>query len=251
MRALNDFEKDIIRRIVTQNHRDIVTLLDPYMLDKDIVLDYTTRTAIVHFDQAIYLPNNNYGANRLIDEVLTISDIIISIVGILDYLRQNNYLKLIQGAATPTPPRFGRLVQGHQSITYQIYDQEITELLLINAFKTIKVEQSLLDFVSDNFRTKDEIRHNENISWAKKAFIAAIIIGGLDLFVSSLDTYFDRAAYYSPTTIDTTQFNQLSRQLEIKKDCKANDNSLKFKIVNDFTKDTFNLKIDDGKKPSR
>lgn len=251
MRALNDLEKDIIRRIVTQNHRDIVTLLDQYMLNKEILLDYTTRTAIIHFDQDIYLPNNNYGANKLIDEVLKISDIIISIVGILDYLRQNNYLKLIQGAAKSIAPRFGRLIQGHQSITYQIYDQEVTELLLINAFKTIKVEQSLLDFVSDNFRTKDEIRHNENISWAKKAYIAAIFIGGLDLFVSSLDTYFDGAAYYSPTTIDTTQFNQLSRQLEIKKDFKANDNSLKFKIVNDFTKDTFNLKIDDGKKPSR
>lgn len=250
MRALNSFEKDIIRRIVEQNHRDIVTLLNPYMLDKDIALDYTTRTAIVHFDQDIYLPNNHYGSNRLIDEVLKISDIIISIVGILDYLRQNYYLKLIQGAETPSPPQFGRLIQGHKSITYQIYDKEITELLLINAFKTIKVEQSLFDFVNDNFRTKDEIRHTENIAWAKKAFIAAIIIGGLDLFVSSLDTYYDGAAYYSSTTIDTTQFNQISRQLEEKRDFKNSDNTLIFNIVNDFAKDTFNLKIKTKKKNS-
>jgi hypothetical protein len=120
--------------------------------------------------------------------------------------------------------------------------------LLINSFKTIKVEQSLVDFVNDNFQTKDEIRHKENISWAKMAFVTTIILGGLDLCVSFFD--YKRAVEYEPTTIDTAQFNQILRHIDIKKDCKSTDNPLEFKIVNYCIKDTFNLIIDNGKKPS-
>jgi hypothetical protein len=245
MRELNDFEKNTIRKIVEQNQINFVALLDEYMADKDIELDYGARTATVHFDQEIYLPNNNFGATQLIDQVLTISDILISVIGLLDYLKQNNYLKLIQVSPTPTPARFGRLLQGNPSVAYQIYDNEITELLLSNSFKEIKVEQSLVDYFNDKFLTKEEIRHKENISWAKIALVVTIVIGGLDLMVSSLDTYYDRASYYSPTKIDSTQINQLLRQNAGHKIKFQMDSIIKCKILHDFSRDTFDIKIVD------
>jgi hypothetical protein len=239
MRPISEFERNIIDRIVNQHQLDFVSLVDHYMIDKDILLDFQNDTATILFDQAVYMPNNNQGANNLIDEVLNISEVLIATISLLEYLQENKYLKLIQASPNPNPPRFGRLIQGSQFIQYQIYDKDITESLLKNTFKTVRVEQSLIEFVNDGFISKEEKRHRQNIKWAKIGFIAAIIIGLLTLIVGSIGTYFDRATYF---------LNKHSNngQKIIKQDsCISTEkrNFIKVKVTNDFTTDTINVNL--------
>ena len=127
-------------------------MIDHYMIDKDILLNYKNNSATIYFDQAVYLPNNNVGAKRLLDEVINISEIIISIISLLDYLRYNNYLKLIQGAPNPTPPRFRKLSNENKIIKMdnRLINDSLTHSKTDNLYK-VKI---INDFTKDTLKVK-------------------------------------------------------------------------------------------------
>src|SRR5580698_4033911 len=106
MRALNDFEKEILRKIIRDRDINSVTcfanIMDSQLEDIDIYLDHANKNVEIRADRQLY----NQGT--LLDIVREISLEIIITVNLLKYLQENGYIAMFHDAPN-TESRFGQL----------------------------------------------------------------------------------------------------------------------------------------------
>jgi hypothetical protein len=99
MREINNFEKDILRRIIHYHNNGIVSnvasILDHRLVNKDIFLDYQNNSAEIRADIQFY----NQGT--LIDEVRTLTLEIVTVVNLLKDLQNHSYVSLFLEAPLP------------------------------------------------------------------------------------------------------------------------------------------------------
>lgn len=156
MREINNFEKDILRRIIHYHNNGIVSnvasILDHRLVNKDIFLDYQNNSAEIRADIQFY----NQGT--LIDEVRTLTLEIVTVVNLLKDLQNHSYVSLFLEAPLPNNIRYGQLVNGNASVSATIHDPNVKNLLLDYSLKSILVGQPLIDFVANDYRTNEQVQ---------------------------------------------------------------------------------------------
>lgn len=156
MREINDFEKDLLRRIIHYHNNGIVSnvasILDHRLVNKDIFLDYQNNLTEIRADLQFY----NQGT--LIDEVRTLTIEIVSVVNLLKDLQNHSYVTLFFEAPLPNQIRYGQLVNGNTYVSATIHDPTVKTLLLNYSLKSILVGQPLIDFVNNDYRTNEQVQ---------------------------------------------------------------------------------------------
>jgi hypothetical protein len=168
MRTFDDFEKNILRKLkeyyeggILQNH---ISLLDDEFDYKEIVIDKTNNIVTIGFDYDRYMPNGNNGAYNLIDEVNHISRVLIKTIFLLKYLEDNGYVFMFnESKQSDSPNIHSRITSSKKTIRHEIADKNVCNIIINYFTKTILISQAIIDLVNDNFISKEEIRHNENI----------------------------------------------------------------------------------------
>lgn len=160
MRELNDFEKDILRRIIHFHNNGIIldfaSALDHRLVDKAIYMDYRNFSVEIQADAALYTEG------ILIEQVRTLTAEIVVMVNLLKDLEDHGYLSLFLETGLPPTFRYGQLVHGNEYITAPIYDPNIKDKLLDYSLKSILVGQPLIEFVNNKFLTNAQVRDNQS-----------------------------------------------------------------------------------------
>lgn len=189
MRKLDQEEKQFLTVIINSyksgNLPCLADLVDNYLVNKDIQIDFVQRTTEVHFDQHIYLNNNN-----LPDEARQISWTLMKLVNLLKYLQDQNFLYLWKEANNNSVERYGQLVVNNPKIPYNINDKHIAELLVDYSFRTIVLGQTLVDYVQNNYQTTEDLQFNKNIKIANDSLETArqSIVQSNDSLIISRDS---------------------------------------------------------------
>ncbi|MHC1733829.1 MAG: hypothetical protein AB9888_17595 [Bacteroidales bacterium] len=222
MRQINDFEKDILKRIVNYYNRGIVpnlaSVIDPYLANKDIHLDFVANTAEIRADIQYY----NQGT--LIDEVRSLTLRIVTAVTLLKYLQDNGFLTIFNEATQQqNQERYGQLIQGQNFVTATIPDTNVKNLLLDYSLKSILVSQALIDFVANDFRTKEQVEsdrdnsiNKRNLSIAVIALVASTIIGIGGLLYSRQEDKYGRlqVEQEQKVKLNKVQYDNLKNQID-------------------------------------
>lgn len=195
MRKLNDFEKDIIRRIVyISNNLDnpnYASVIDHLLVDKEVVLNYTNRSVSVNTDITFF------HQDTLLEEVQKITLELVTTINLLEELEKFGYVLTFLEAKPNNPTTFGQFVRGNTPISYDLVDERIINLLLDYSVKTIIVRPSLQSYVTNNFKTDEEIKEEQerisqaedlrtnkrNLRIAMWALIISTIIGIYEIYL--------------------------------------------------------------------
>lgn len=168
MKHFDDFEKEIINRIVVSHKKQqIVSLsviIDSYLTDINI--------QFVNNNEIILKIDEDFNSISVVafEKAMIISRFVL----LLEYLEKHDYIYIFEEANDNDKPKsFGGLIEGHKSIDYKIADRRIVDFLLANSFKTIVIRQTLIDFYENKFMTLDEIIHLENMKEASKQLLVA------------------------------------------------------------------------------
>jgi len=174
MIALSDQEKDFLKSVVdlsNQTHNMFLgNLVDHYLRDIDVFLDYNNQNVEYRFDQNVFPTTTDF-----FDLVREMSWTFMKFVKLLKYLEEKNFLYLYQESPLQNTSRFGQLVVGNPFFTSSLHDPEIKRLLLDCSHRTIIVGQPLIDYVKNDFKSVEELRHNENVKIAQDALDKSII----------------------------------------------------------------------------
>ncbi|MBD3798271.1 MAG: hypothetical protein IE887_11245 [Campylobacterales bacterium] len=183
MRTLNEFEKSIVGRISVYHNNGIVSnfasIIDHRLENIDIALDFTNRTVELKADIQFY----NQGT--LIDVVQQLTFELVTTVNLLKDLESNGYVTTFLQAQNAGQQRYGQLIQGNQSISYQFVDPDLVNLLLDYSFKSILVGQPLVDYVNNDFRTNEEVSQSRNLRIAVYSLVASVILSAIGLYFSN------------------------------------------------------------------
>ena len=259
MISLSLEEKDFLKSIVNLSKRTrnmfFGNLVDKYLSNIDVHIT-DKKDVEYRFDEQYFIETKS-----LHEVTLKISWTFLRFIKLLKYLEENNYLNFYLEIEDPNDARFGGLLRNNSFIVYKIHDQEFKNLLINYSFKTIIIGQTLVDFVENDFKTKEQLRHEENIKIAernliianasldkaeigisqskksvRRATIAIIIsiILGLISIISSF--YISYKQSNSETRFENKQFSSLNKVLM----------SIDSKLKNYNVHDTLNAKIVKG-----
>ena len=235
MITLSELEKDFLKRIVDLSERTydmfLGNLLDKDLLNIDVFLDRQKNIAEFRFDQQCFPANTDF-----VYKVREMSWTFMKLVKLLKYLEKENYLYLYQESEPENTSRFGQLIMENSFVSYQIYDPDIKKLLIDYSHRTIVVGQSLIDYVKNDFKTQEQLRHEQNVAIAEqnlnianasldkaeigitqskksigRATIAIIISIILGLISIGSSFYLANQQTKSETRINKQQFNSLNQ----------------------------------------
>ncbi len=228
MRAINNFERSIINRILQYHESgitpNIASVIDPLLHDKDIVLDYQNKSVELKADIQFYNQGN------ITDVVRQITAELVTTVNLLDYLEKNGYVTTYLESSTTGQQRFGQLVQGHNFVNYNFVDPKLIDLLLDYSLKTILVGQSLIDFAKDGYQSKEDLNNRRNIKIALISLIITATLSGIGLIFS----------YKSlpPTTIDNKSIKALTEPVKQQNKLDSIDKVNQSQLIEFLKKDT-------------
>jgi hypothetical protein len=172
MRKLDLEEKQFLTEVVRHYQNGklpcLADLVDNYLVSKDIQIAFNTKTAEVHFDQYVFLSNNN-----LPDYARQISWTLMKLVNLLKYLQDLGYLYLWKEANNNPIERYGQLVSGNPIISQNINDSHIAGLLVEYSFRTIILGQTLIEYVHNDYQTTEDLQFKENIKIANASLETA------------------------------------------------------------------------------
>ncbi|MFA7359581.1 MAG: hypothetical protein WC139_00955 [Candidatus Kapaibacterium sp.] len=228
MRQINNFEREILRRIIGYNNAGTITnlasVIDPQLSNKDIYLDYDSGTAEIRADIQFY----NQGS--LVNEIRRLTFEIVMIVNLLRDLQDNGYLTLFLEAPLPNNIRYGQLIGGNEYVIATIVDPLVTTLLLDYSFRYILVGQSLIDFVNNEFRSvekvqadnaeiqsaKDSAINKRNLGIAVVAIIIATILSVWEIYNGTQEVKYGKMQVEQEQNVklNITQQNSIENKLE-------------------------------------
>jgi hypothetical protein len=160
MISLSDKEKKFLKSIVSSVGKPddvhFSDLVNDYLNNIDVYLDYKAQSAELQFDQQAYT-----NTTELAKTAKEISWTFLKFIKLLTYLEKENYLYLYKEPQIQANARYGLLPNKRSLVSYPIFDPEVKSLLLEYSYRTIVVGQTLVDFVAHDFKTTTEVRHHE------------------------------------------------------------------------------------------
>lgn len=223
MKTLDLTENQLLSKIVKHYHRgEYVRLFD--IMDKEfenieIQFNYQNRTITLRFDRREF---QNDQALKM--EAQNITWKLMKFVTLLKDLQDQKYLYLYQDFPDPKPSRLGAILNNENSISHQVSDPIVCDLLNENFLKIIVISKYLIDYVNDNFRTREQVRHDENLKISvenlkaaqesvKKSSIAvyiAVITGIASLIVGVISIIMQM----NPSlNLDQKQYDSITKRL--------------------------------------
>lgn len=168
MRNLSQQEKNFITKLLrianTSNNVFMTNIVYDELTNVDIYLNYEHLKVEYRFDKVLY----DEDPSMFIDYARDFSWKIIKYFKLLKYLENNGMLFLYQESPSEENARFGRLIKDRMFISADINDADATALILECSKKTIVINQSIRDYVANDFKTEDDIKHFENINLSKE-----------------------------------------------------------------------------------
>lgn len=168
MRTLSPEEKSFVSELVriaaTSHNVFLANVVDQELNNTDVYLDYANNHVEYRFDQNLY----NQNPTQFMDFAREFSWRMMRYINLLRDLEKEGMLFMFQESPNVNNSRFGRLFNGNMYISSSINDQEAIGSFLKFSKKTILINQSLIDFEKNNFKTESDLKHIESIEYSKK-----------------------------------------------------------------------------------
>lgn len=168
MRNLSQQEKDFITKLLsianTSNNVFMANIVYGDLKNVDIYLDYEHQKVEYRFDKNLYDQNQH----SFSDFTRDFSWKIIKYFKLLKYLETNGMLFLYQETPHEDNSRYGRLINNNPFIGADINDKDAVKLILDCSKKTIVINESIREYVNNDFKTKEYLKHFENLELSKK-----------------------------------------------------------------------------------
>lgn len=168
MRTLSSEEKSFVSELVriaaTSHNVFLANVVDRELNNTDVYLDYANNQVEYRFDQNLY----NQNPTQFMDFTREFSWRMMRYINLLRDLEKEGMLFMFQESPNVNNSRFGRLVNGNTYISSSINDQEAIGSFLKFSKKTILINQSLIDFEKNDFKTESDLKHIESIEYSKK-----------------------------------------------------------------------------------
>lgn len=185
MRKLSEEEKIFTRELLRISSISynvyLSNIVDKELNNIDIFLDYQNQKVEFRFDQNMYQQN----PSNFISFTRDFSWKMIRYFNLLRDLEKYGMLFLLQESPTKMNLRFGRLVTGQTFISSSLNDIDIIKLILDYSLKTILINQSLREYVENDFKTEEDIKHRQNIGISEENL--RIANDSLEIASQSLD----------------------------------------------------------------
>ncbi|SMG53055.1 hypothetical protein [Arenibacter troitsensis] len=208
MRTLSTEEKSFVKELVKisgiSHNVFLANVVDRELNNTDVYLDYFNKQVEYRFDQNLY----NQNQNLFTDFAREFSWRMMLYINLLRDLEKEGMLFMFQESPNVNNSRFGRLINGNRYISSRINDQEAISSLLKYSKKTILINQSLIDFEKNDFKTEVDLKHIESIEYSKKNLKLAdeslkSSLTSLDLASKSLESG-NKSLRYSRYTLIAT-----------------------------------------------
>jgi uncharacterized protein YfkK (UPF0435 family) len=235
MRTLSDEEKSFITELVrissSSQNVFLGNIIDRELNGVDVYLDYANKKVEYRFDEGLYKQD----PSQFMDFARVFSWKIMRYVTLLRDLEKEGMLFLYQESPNVPNSSFGRLVRGRIPISNGLNDTQAISSILEYTKKTILINQSLLDFESNDFKTEDALRHLESVEYSKKNLELAdqslkSSLVSLDLATKSLDAS-NKGLDFSKDNLDLANksFNSGLESLDLAtQSFKSGNTSLKY-----------------------
>jgi hypothetical protein len=162
MISLSAEERTFLRKIVVLSAKTFDVFLgnvvDSELPNIDVFVNINNQIVEYRFDTAYYQNPTEFPLL-----VRNLSWKFMRYVKLLKYLESINYLYLYQESAPENESRFGRLIKDNPYIGFSPYDPEVRKLVIDYSYRTIVIGQTLVDFVKNEFKTQEQLRHEENM----------------------------------------------------------------------------------------
>ena len=124
-------------------------IIDRELNNVDVYLDYAKKQVEYRFDEGLYKQD----PSKFMDFARVFSWRIMRYVTLLRDLEKEGMLFLYQESPNVPNSRFGRLIKGSKFIASGLNDSQAISSILEYTKRTILINQSLLDFESNNFKS--------------------------------------------------------------------------------------------------
>ncbi|WP_312172168.1 hypothetical protein [Chryseobacterium sp.] len=169
MRQLSENEKKFTSKLVdlSQRSSDVLfsNIIYAEMSNTNISIDYSNEHVEFHFDKQLYDTNPSI----FLDFVRSWSWEVVRYIKLLEYLEKMDLLFLLQESSDEESIEFGTLIVGNQFIRKSIHDKSLIKLILKYSSKTIIINDSLIEYVKNNFKTKDDLHYENNTQLSNRA----------------------------------------------------------------------------------
>jgi hypothetical protein len=198
MRKFNSLEREIIEKLVNSpalNEQGLV-LCSKFLGDNYIGKDYNISLAVKCKDKKVLmlLPRKDNFEKLQREKVI----FVITFFSLIKELQDERKIYLV-GAIDEEGllgPEFSEKIS---------FAKDLDKIICDTFFKLITVSQDLVEYVKNDFKTDEEIRHNETLVISKVGILAAILIGLSGIILS---LYMENTSH-NTTKLDTNQFNYL------------------------------------------
>lgn len=218
MRTLNEFEQELVRRLMHANTIGIPNL--PAVLDRRLQHVELARTGPRQWDMRF--DTQQYQAQGLVDAVRGLARDLVSAVHLLRELEANGLVILYDESPFPNPASFGQLVQGSAFLSAPIQDARLNQLLDETAFSSILVNPGLIAYVREGFRMPEEVRadndlrmNRRNLRIAAWALILSVGIGLWQVCLAYREVHYGKlqVEQTQQVELDSAQYIGLMQQL--------------------------------------
>lgn len=168
MRVLSTEEKEFIKELVriSQNSHNVflANIIDRELNNVDIYLDYSNNLVEYRFDKILY----DKDPDEFMFFARDFSWKIMRYVNLLKDLEKVGMLFLYQESPNRGNSRFGRLINNNPFIKSDLNDINAINSIIEYSKKTILINESLVKYVNDGFKTEEDLKHIESIKYSEK-----------------------------------------------------------------------------------
>lgn len=195
MRKLSKFEESLIRQMTEKEwygNLNIPNLLDNYLTGLRIRIYKREKKVEILFEIQNKIPTE-LETKTIISRVGEINELIISTVNLINLLENEGYIiQFNSNTQDDNEITFGRGAVNLPSVSYTFPDNRTAELLVKYATTQIIVTQELQQYIKAGFKTREEIRHSQNMQLAWIGIGISILATIISLFFNVYDSFYKK-----------------------------------------------------------
>jgi len=186
MRPLDSFERDLARKIAErQQGTTLPELLRTCLNEVCIEIESSHRTAHAVTKES---DAHNFEKNGRLEELYRK---VICTVNLFELLQEEKYIIVAQTLKEPENYRLGCDGFSEKTVSYRIRDDEVVSMLINYLNRKIYPTQALADYVTNKFKTDEEVKHRKEVigTWVGIAVAGIFGVAGIFLTVHYQSQY--------------------------------------------------------------
>lgn len=207
MRQLSPVEQQLMTRMQKGQGNNLPNLIDPFLDKIRIRFNRQAKQVDILAETTQSIPEGGELA-EVMERINMTSQIIVSAVNLINLLNREGYVILYTAAnQIEDEITFGQGVSNAPFVAHKFPDTRITDLLIQYSTQEIVFTPEAEEYVVNNFTTRDELRHQNNITLAKRSI--RIACGGVIVAIVTVLISLGLDIYDRNKTIDTTQQDKI------------------------------------------